>query len=72
MLENLDKVIKNLEVKASISDTYDFSFEEGSIDFSGLIKFDSKNERGLTVVEWDNEVPTNWEDIEDLLIAKCD
>jgi len=66
-------MLENLEVTTTtVADTYDFSFEEDNIDFSGLIKFNSNDERGLTVFEWDNEVPTNWEDIEALLIEHCD
>jgi tRNA A37 threonylcarbamoyladenosine biosynthesis protein TsaE len=71
MYDIVESKIENLEVTMNDIDNYQFSFESDNIDFGGLIKFDSKYERGLTVVEWDDEVPNNWEEIEDFLIINC-
>ena len=64
-------MLENLEVVSKSAYVYDFSFESDGINFDGLVKFDSNDERGQTVVEWDDFVPDNWEDVEETLIASC-
>ena len=65
-------MLKNLSVENQSENIYGFSFESEDINFDGLVKFDSQDERGQTVVEWDDFVPTDWEDVEEILIANCD
>ena len=64
-------MLENLDITKELDDLYSFSFESESVLFGGLVRFDSSDERGQTVVEWDDTTPDNWEEIEEKIISNC-
>jgi len=61
--------ISHISIAKSWGETYTWDVVINGHEYYGTIGF-PEDERAPTNMDWDSEVPENWEDIEDLIITK--